>query len=88
MQHIPVLHLEEATCGRANRSLRGAILLRSGTGLAIPSSAFDREKLCFSFFGLNLPICRCIIPLCASKDRKTVLAVTLSRYGYFYRAAS
>ena len=31
---------------------------------------------------------RCVMPLCASKDRITVLAVTLSRYGYFYRADS
>jgi hypothetical protein len=31
---------------------------------------------------------RCVIPLCASKDRKTVLAVAPSRYGYFYRADS
>ena len=31
---------------------------------------------------------RYVEPLCASKDRKTVLAVALSRYGYFYRAGS
>ncbi len=29
---------------------------------------------------------RYVEPLCASKDRKTVLAVALSRYGYIYRA--
>ncbi len=29
---------------------------------------------------------RYVEPLCSSKDRKTVLAVALSRYGYFYRA--
>ncbi len=31
---------------------------------------------------------RYVIPLCASKDRKTVLAVAPSRYGYCYRADS
>ncbi len=63
MQHIPVLYLDEATFGHANRSLRGAILLGSGTGLVIPGSAFDQEKLCFSFFGLTLPVCRYVVPL-------------------------
>jgi len=29
---------------------------------------------------------RYVILLCGSKDRKTVPAVALSRYGYFYRA--
>ena len=29
---------------------------------------------------------RYVEPLCAPKDRKTVLAVALSRYGYFSRA--
>jgi len=31
---------------------------------------------------------RYVEPLCASKERKTGLAVALSRYGYFYRADS
>ncbi len=31
---------------------------------------------------------RDVAPLCASKERKTVLAVILSRYGIFYRADS
>ncbi len=88
MQHIAVLHLDEATFGGADRSLRGAILLRSGTGLAIPGSAFDRKKPSFSFFGLTLSICRYVVPLCPSKERKAVLVVTLSRYGYFHRADS
>jgi O-antigen/teichoic acid export membrane protein len=41
----------------------------------------DQSKL-KHFFDLF----RYVVPLCASKDRNIVLAVTLSRYGYFYRA--
>jgi len=29
---------------------------------------------------------RYVEPLCASKDRKNILAVAISRYGYFFRA--
>ncbi len=30
---------------------------------------------------------RCVALLCASKDRETILAMVLSRNGYFYRAS-
>ena len=46
------------------------------------------KSLAFPFLGLTLPICRYVVALCAAKDRQIVLAVALSRYGYFYRADS